>query len=467
MSRVLQVAKREFVSTALTKGFIFGAFVVPALFAALIPVIVVLMLRTTAPPIVGEIAVLDRTGQIAGDFETRFYETLEQRKADEQEMMDQASEMASKFGGPGAANSGEMAESVTKNLLADINVTVRTLPLDADVEATKAPLTDGAAKDDPGRLLAVAVIDENAVVKSAGEDGTERFGGYTLFVRPKTDDRTADAIRGTLRESIKDHRYDEYGFDRSEISALNTVNAQTKEITASGEERGSTEDLQQILPVVFMILMVMSIMVGGGYLLTTTVEEKSSRVVELLLSATSPMQLMTGKILGQMAVGLSMMVIYSGVGIGALFTFALQDMIDPMSIVYMLIFFVMGYFMLASLMAAIGSAVNDMREAQSLQTPVILTIMIPYFLWMPISRDPNSTLATVLSFIPPMNPFIMMMRVVSSDPPPTWEIMLSIAVMGLGVLICLKIAAKVFRVGLLMYGKPPNLRTLIKWVRMA
>ena len=477
MSRVLQIAKREFVSTALTKGFIIGAFVLPILFAALIPLVVLLAIGAKAPPIVGEVAVIDRSGVIAEEFESRFFDALESRKAEEKALIDEASKSAGALGGGGA--SGEMAQSVIDNVLADIQVSVTVLGNDADVDAEKDRLMQPADKDDPSRRLAVLVIDEHAVAErdeaerqpgpDAGEDAGElpRFGGFELFVRPKTDDRTSDVMRDTVREAIRDKRYDLYGYDRGEIQELNRVGGATREITETGDERGSTEDLQQMLPLAFMLLMMISIMIGGGYLLTTTVEEKSSRVVEVLLSATSPMQLMAGKILGQMGVGLSLMIIYSGVGMGALIAFAIQDIVAPMTLVYMLVFFLAGYFMIASLMAAVGAAVNDMREAQSLQTPIVMFVVIPYLFWLPISRDPNSILATVFSFLPPASPFIMMMRVVSSDPPPTWEIVASLAVMGLGVYLCLKLAAKVFRVGLLMYGKPPNFRTLVKWVRMA
>ena len=477
MSRVLQIAKREFVSTALTKGFIIGAFVLPIVFTALIPVVVFMALGAKAPPIVGEVAVIDRSGVIAEDFESRFFEALEERKAEERAVVDEASKSAGAMGG-GAA-SGEMAQSVMDNVLPDIQVSVTVLPNDADVDAEKARLTEPAKKEDPSRRLAVLIIDEHAVAerseseRAPGPDADEnaeplpRFGGYELFVRPKTDDRTSDVLRGSTEQSIIDHRYERYGYNRNEIRELDSVGATTREITETGDERGSTEDLQQMLPLAFMLLMMISIMIGGGYLLTTTVEEKSSRVVEVLLSATSPMQLMAGKILGQMGVGLSLMIIYSGVGMGALIAFAIQDIVAPMTLVYMLVFFLAGYFMIASLMAAVGAAVNDMREAQSLQTPIVMFVVIPYLFWLPISRDPNSILATVFSFLPPASPFIMMMRVVSSDPPPTWEIVASLAVMGLGVYLCLKLAAKVFRVGLLMYGKPPNFRTLVKWVRMA
>jgi ABC-type Na+ efflux pump permease subunit len=197
------------------------------------------------------------------------------------------------------------------------------------------------------------------------------------------------------------------------------------------------------------------------------VEEKSTRVVELLLSAVSPIQLMAGKILGQMAVGLTLMVLYGALGITVLVAMSLLDLLSPSSLVYLFLFFFIAYFMIASTMAAIGSAVNDVREAQSLQGPFVIVLMVPYFLWLPISRDPNSTLSVVLSMIPPINPFVMVARIASTEPPPHWQVWLSLligAAAGLGMLWA---AAKVFRIGLLMFGKPPNLRTLIRWVRMA
>jgi len=118
-------------------------------------------------------------------------------------------------------------------------------------------------------------------------------------------------------------------------------------------------------------------------------------------------------------------------------------------------------------MAAIGSAVNEMREAQGLMTPVMMIIMIPWFLWMPISRDPNSLLATVLSFVPPISNFVIMLRLASSTPPPLWQTLLAIVAGAAGVYASLWFAAKVFRIGLLMYGKPPSFATLVRWARMA
>jgi ABC-2 type transport system permease protein len=122
---------------------------------------------------------------------------------------------------------------------------------------------------------------------------------------------------------------------------------------------------------------------------------------------------------------------------------------------------------MGSFMMAVGASVNDMREAQSLMMPIMMFMFIPWMLWFPISRDPNSTLSIVLSFLPPTNTFAMMLRMASPSPPPAWQIWLSIAIGIVTVYAALWFTAKVFRIGLLMYGKPPNFRTLIRWVRSA
>ncbi len=124
---------------------------------------------------------------------------------------------------------------------------------------------------------------------------------------------------------------------------------------------------EHLLPAAFMVLLLMSVMTSGQYLLTSTVEEKSNRVVEVLLSAVSPMELMTGKILGQMAVGLLVLLLYAGLGLAALVSFATLGLLDPVLVVYLLIFYVLAYFTFAAMMAAVGSAVNEMREAQTLR----------------------------------------------------------------------------------------------------
>jgi len=128
---------------------------------------------------------------------------------------------------------------------------------------------------------------------------------------------------------------------------------------------------------------------------------------------------------------------------------------------------VIAYATIACIMAAIGAAVTEVTEAQSLLGPVMMILVIPMMLWMPIMRNPNSGFAQVCSFVPLINPFIMVLRISGSEPIPIWQIPASMIVGILTVVVLAWMSAKVFRIGVLMYGKPPNFRTLIKWVRMA
>jgi ABC-type Na+ efflux pump permease subunit len=208
-------------------------------------------------------------------------------------------------------------------------------------------------------------------------------------------------------------------------------------------------------------------MMGGQALLTSTIEEKSSRVIEVLLSAVSPLELMAGKILGQMGVSLVALGLYVALGMAVLLSFALLGLINPWLLLYLIVFFVIAYLVLGSLMMAVGAAVNEMREANSLMTPIILVMVLPLMLATPISQDPNSTFSVVMSLVPPVNSFAMLLRLASSTPPPSWQVWASIAIGLASVYAALWFAAQVFRIGLLMYGKPPNLATLIRWVRTA
>jgi ABC-type Na+ efflux pump permease subunit len=215
------------------------------------------------------------------------------------------------------------------------------------------------------------------------------------------------------------------------------------------------------------MLMFMGVMTGGQSLLTSTVEEKSSRVMEVLLSALSPIELLAGKLIGQFGVSMIVLGLYIGIGLALLLSFALFGLVNPWLIPYLGIFFALSYLTYGSLMVSVGAVVNDMREAQSLMMPLMLLLTFPFWVWFPISQNPNSTFATVVSFVPPVNSFAMLIRLTSTSPPPWWQVWVSIAMGVVGVVAALWFAAKVFKIGLLMFGKPPNFATLIRWARQA
>ena len=460
MKKILYVAQREFIATAGTKAFIFGILVTPLVVGVLI-LLIPWLSRHDPPAIAGSVAVIDPTGQVTAGLAAFLEPTrIEQRRQQAyQRLQDAIPPALRSAGGPG----GAVGQEAMGSMLGKVpRLEVVSLEPGASVETAKEALSSPAAQEGAGSRLALVMIHTDAVQKKAGES---RFGTYDFFVRAKLDDRVIEEIDDGVRDAIVGARINRAGLDRAKIEDLTTVGrVSSKTVTAEGEGR-TNEILNQLIPMALMGLLLMSVLMSGQYVLTTTVEEKSNRVVEVLLSAVSPMELMAGKILGQFAVGLLVLALYLGLGLIALLSFASLGLLDPKLIVFLLVFYLLAYFSVGAFMAAIGSAVNELREAQGLMTPVMVIIMIPWFLWMPITRDPNSTLSVVLTFVPPISNFVIMLRLASSTPPPLWQTVLAILAGAAGVCASLWFAARVFRIGLLMYGKPPNLATLIRWAR--
>ena len=178
------------------------------------------------------------------------------------------------------------------------------------------------------------------------------------------------------------------------------------------------------------------------------------------------MQLMAGKILGQAAVASLMFVMYGGIAVIGLFTLAMTDLLSLQLLLLSIAYFVIAYFTIATLMAAVGSAVSELRDAQSLMGPAVLVLCLPLVLWIPINNNPSSVFAVVTGFIPPLVPFVMTLRVAASpEPLPAWQILTSL-VLGAGTVgIMLWMSARIFRVGVLMQGKPPSPVELLRWIR--
>ena len=456
MNRILQVALRDFVATVATRGFVFGLLVVPAILAALV-IVGPWIFNDDAYRIEGEYAIIDPTGVVLPELRAALdpEAVAEWRR---QQFARDAGRARELFGGMADA---ALPQAIDEALGPAPNVLLTALPADADVEAAKLWLHE---ETDGPRHAALIVIHEHAV--EAADPGGE-LGAYDLYVPPGLDDRDRSFIYRSVRDAIVDARVAARSLDRTALDALLRVPRQSSTTVGPDSERETVRGLNRILPMVFMGLLLMGIMAGSQTMLTSTIEEKSTRVVEVLLSAVSPMELMAGKLLGAVAISLLMIGLYVGLGLAALSSFSMFGLLDPWLILYLLIFFLIGFFVIGSLMLAVGAAVNDMTEAQSLQMPLMLVVMLPWFLWPAVSRNPDSALAVTMSHLPPVNTFGMLLRMASSQPPPWWEVWLSIGTGLLSVVAAVWIAAKVFRIGLLMYGKPPDFRTLLRWVRAA
>lgn len=463
MRRVFWVAWREFAATALTKSFLLGIFL-PPIFMAIAMLALPMLMNQKAPKVTGHVAVIDQSGVVAGRLE-KFFSAEEVRKRREERF---AKVKAMTPVVPGMDGQIAQAEKMANDFMPEPDLKIVRLDPGASVDDEKKPIlaAEGKEKDAGGGnpRLGLVVVPMGAVKP---EKAGVEYGGFRMFVTPRLDIEVQNEIESQVQRAVVDARIEAKNYSVDEIRAMvKRPDVTTKSVTASGDTT-SSEVAKILLPGAFMFLMFMSVMLCGQGLLSSTIEEKSTRVMELLLSAVTPMQLMMGKILGQMAVGLLVMAIYAGTGVSALAFFAMMAQIDLMNLVWLLVFFVIAFGMIASLFAAVGSAVNDIREAQTLQTPVMILLVIPMMLWMPIMRNPNSVFAQVVSFVPPIGPFVMVLRLAGSEKIPSWQLPVSIVVGVVSVVVFMWAAAKIFRVGVLMYGKPPNFLTLLKWIRMA
>ncbi len=345
MNRVLEIAKREFVATVFTRGFVIGLLVLPTM----------ILLGITVGPrlfmdrafrVEGQIAVIDATERVTSELRTAL--TTGTRSAD-------LAAVTRAARGDAAAN-----VMVMEALGMAPNLTLVERPTGADLEREKAWLRTA----EPGSPhLAVAVIHANAVEPKAGDTA---LGSYDLYLPPRQDNRVEIAVQQVLRDAIVSARLATHGLDRVTINDLVTVPRVQSITVADGGERAGGGAFAFVLPAAFMFLLFMGVMGSGQGMLTTTIEEKGSRVIEVLLSAVSPMQLMAGKLLGHMGISLLGMSVYLVLGLLGLASFSLFGLLDLSLIVYLFVFFLIAFFTIGSLMMAVGSAVNDMREAQSL-----------------------------------------------------------------------------------------------------
>jgi ABC-2 type transport system permease protein len=340
------------------------------------------------------------------------------------------------------------------------NLTTVERPPD-DVAREKAALS---ADDEKGRPLALIVVRPDAIERGPGN---QEFGTFDLYASRTLDDATESVLFESMREALVGARLAAARLDQRQVEAMTRVARPNSVIvTAAGEQRAQRQ-FMRLLPFLVGVFLFVGVVTGGQTMMTSTVEEKSSRVVEVLLAAVSPFQLMAGKLLGQVGIGLLAISIYLGLGLLTLYSFAVFGVIEPILIVYFVVFFLITYIVFGALMMSIGAAVNQIQEAQSLMGPVMLLLIMPYMLSPMIGRAPNSALSVALSFIPPINSFAMMTRMASDAPPPAWQVWLTVLV-GVGA-ACAAVwfAGKVFKIGLLMHGRPPNFRTLVRWARAA
>lgn len=448
LRKTLLVAWREFRFTALTPAFLIGVVAMPIALLGLIA-LYPLLLSQEATPLKGTFVIIDPSGEVAPLVE----EILERG-----DLFGKAAEKIAELmsGLPGASSGSD--DNPFNAFIAPTDMTILTTPDANELETLKNDVR-------AGEVIAVALVPGKAL-ETPEENEDPDPGMLELFISPEMQPHHTAMLEHVLYQGVIETRALREGIDYLHVQRiLESPPIEIVRILESGE---SPEDIRvrMALPMVLMLLLWISTFTSGNYVLTTTIEEKSNKVMEVLLSAVSPMQLMTGKILGQSVVAALMLVMYGGMAIAGLAVLAMSDLITTQLLLLCIAYFVIAYFTIASMMAAIGSAVSDLRDAQSLMGPAVIILILPLILWMPITSHPDSLLAVITGLIPPLIPFVMILRVAASaEPIPLWQIIASLVIGGGSVVVMLWMCARIFRVGVLMQGKPPSPLELMRWIR--
>jgi ABC-2 type transport system permease protein len=297
------------------------------------------------------------------------------------------------------------------------------------------------------------------------------------YSRNASDFIEAQMVSRAFRLALSEHELTGHGFSAAEAKTLlGPVAVDTVRIDKQGANKSNGLGAF-LLPYFLLITIYVTVVVYGVYVMRSVIEEKSSRVVEVLLGSVTPMQLMAGKIIGVGAVGLTQIGIWAVAGtiLGSGGLAAARGMmgdvlkdahISTSAIVLFPVFFILGYATYSCLYAAVGSMCNSDEEAQQLQFPVTLPLVVCMVCAMAIIRDPNTPLAFWLSMFPLTSPIIMYVRV-SVSMPPAWQIAASIAISLATLYGLVWLTSRIYRIGILMYGKRPTLPELLKWIRYA
>ena len=230
------------------------------------------------------------------------------------------------------------------------------------------------------------------------------------------------------------------------------------------EAKESNELANFFVPFGMLMLMFMVIIVSAPPLAQSVLEEKMQRIAEVLLGSVPPFQLMLGKLLGMVGVALTIGTLYL---VGAYVALGQTEYADlfPVHLVWWFVLYqALAVLMFGSVFIAAGAAVSDMKEMQSMITPVMLVVMSPMMIWIQVAREPSATFSVVASLFPPATPMLMLVRQAVPPGVPTWQPILGVVLVLMTTTFCVWAAGRVFRVGILMQGKGAKVSEIVRWI---
>jgi len=423
MQKILKIAQREYIEVVRTKTFILGILMTPAIIA----IVVFINSRTqrsiTGPRPPRTVVVADLSKQLTDQIKASFDQynvSNPQRQILVQELYTDSS-------------SDEPAKQKVRN----------------------------------GQLDAYIVLDEDTI------EGAGKIHSFTRGTNIAELDLLS-TVENLLNSAVVNRRCKLRDVSPELLAELRRrVPAERVDIGSPSQQKRLKEGEQiakTMVPFFFMFLMFMGIFGMGQHMLTSVIEEKNSRVMEVLLSAVSPFELMAGKIVGLAGISLTVIALWAAAACGTVYYGAAHwwdvNIELPAEILpYFVIYFVLGFLMFSSILAGIGSVCNTLKEAQSLMMPITFIFILPMVAWFNLAQRPDGLLARVLSFLPPLTPMVMTLRLASNPPPSFLEVSASIILLAAFVPAVMWVAAKVFRTGILMYGKRPGFWEVLRWLR--
>jgi len=434
MNKALIIAKREYRAAVRTKGFIITILLLPLFMGG--GLLVFTLFKDKVDTADKKIAVIDYSGQFREDLIAS----------------------AESFNAATALN--EKGQKTSPSYFFEF--------VDPDINDPESQKLDLSNRVRNKQLHAFVQIGKNVIHPQPDDDQSRIF----YYAESSAIDNVRSWFSNIVNTKIREIRIVELGIDNERVKdlfywvnaeAMGLVNIDTKTGKVSDARR--TNELQTILvPYILLLLMFMMLMMSAVPLLTTVMEEKTERIAEVLLGSVTPWEFMTGKIIGSLGVSLTTSAIYVA---GALFTLNRMNMSDliPYDILpWFFVYMILDIIMIGSIMAALGAVCNDSKDAQAMQFPAMLPIILPLFLMMPIILNPLSNMAVGCSLFPLWTPMLMLLRQSTSVTIPLWQPVVGLIGVVLFTVLCVWAGARIFRSAIILQGKRPKFGTLMRYI---
>jgi ABC-2 type transport system permease protein len=450
MKKFFAIVKCEYKKVVLTWAFLLGTFAAP-LFAVFVGVVPMLLFSIQGEP--KRIAIVEQSGAVAA----RIRNNLSPEKVNEKAQR----AMQESFKDVNPAQQEKMRRGAEQ---------IGALFLFEDLKP------DGKSPEQIRSELNERILSRNLdayliVPENIGAPETKVF----FYARNAGDFVANSTLEDAVNEAIRAERLSRANIDEAKLQALSKkVDFEVSKVSEKGEQKDSGSSFVISFAIGFMIYITLAIY--GQAIMGAVVEEKETRIAEILFSSAKPFQLMLGKLVGVGLAGLTQLVIWLGSGV-ALLLFGLSQLssmgfsltapnITPLAILFFVVFFLLGFFLFATIFALIGSMVTTVQEGSQFAFLPVTILLITLYCIFPVARDPNSNFAVWTSMAPFVASMVMPVRI-SLETPPLWQILVSILVNFAAVAGMVWVAAKVYRTGMLMYGKRATIPEVWKWIRQS